>query len=927
LFCPENLVWVNAVIELRMNSNPRIMKATSFVSRVAVVLTCLTCAAVKVRAGATLNTIYHFNDFNGGVVTPAGGLVLSGNWIYGMGYGFGSNNGGVFKVQTDGKGFFVLKAFNWSNPKVQAGDGPGGDGYPGTGYGGLVLSPDGSVLYGLYPADGFGGGAVFRVNTDGTQFAFIHSFAGLLIGGDYDGASPSGGLALSPDGSVLYGTTLFGGSNGNGTIFSLNTNGGNYAVLYNFSALNSGANSNGSNPTGVVISPDGTTLYGTTYQGGSFVLGVFYAFTLSSNQLAVLHYFQYPGDLGEPVGTPLLSGGMLYGVQSGYGTGVDQSMVFAINTNGTFYEILQTFGSGFDANAFPVGLLALTGNTLYGTSTYGVPGQGNGLGNVFEVNIDGTGYADLNEFSGSDTNGVLPLTGLVASGRNLYGTTSAGGDFGGGTLFQLTPQAVLSLTVNAGTAFLHWADGLSEYNLQSSADAPTVTAYSNVPAFYYEPIDQPGFYRAASNTMTNMKTFFRLVSRPKPPTVITAPASALLTNGVTLNGSVLPNGADATYWFEYGLDTNYNGGTTASNIISASNSIAVQITNPITGLTSGTIYHFQLVATNIAGTNVGGDLTFTTATLASPPTAVTLSASAVSSGSAQLNGTVNPNGGDTTWWFEYGYDTNYSIANTASAVVSAANTNAVAVNILAGGLNPLTLYHYQLVTSNSAGVSYGGDQQFTTQGPPPTLVTLAASSITTTSAVLNGTVNGNGTAIAGYFQYGTDTSYGSDTSGNQFSSSNANYYATAEYSTAISGLTPNTTYHYRILAFNGSSEGFGADTNFTTATVVQPSPPTAQTTAATNVRLISGYTYTAQFNGTVNPNGVDTQVYFQYGVSQGSLSSTTPMYDIGSGTTPTSYNFTVNTLNQQTSSTYYFQIVASNSIAVTNGGILSFTLQ
>jgi len=80
--------------------------------------------------------------------------------------------------------------------------------------------------------------------------------------------------------------------------------------------------------------------------------------------------------------------------------------------------------------------------------------------------------------------------------------------------------------------------------------------------------------------------------------------------------------------------------------------------------------------------------------------------------------------------------------------------------------------------------------------------------------VLNGTVNGNGTPIAGYFQYGTNTNYGTNTSPQFYGQAN---YSVQSFSSILTyeNLISNTLYHYRIVAFNGVSEGFGQDQTFT----------------------------------------------------------------------------------------------------------------
>jgi GH25 family lysozyme M1 (1,4-beta-N-acetylmuramidase) len=310
------------------------------------------------------------------------------------------------------------------------------------------------------------------------------------------------------------------------------------------------------------------------------------------------------------------------------------------------------------------------------------------------------------------------------------------------------------------------------------------------------------------------------------------------------------------------------------------------------------------------------------------PAPTTLSASNITTATATLSASDIPVGSNTLYWFKYGTDTNYINGVTVTNSL-ATSTNPASLSVPINGLTPSTVYHFQVVVTDDWGTQYGGDQQFTTLGLPPTLVTLAASSITATTATLNGTVNGNGTGIAGYFQYDLGaggTSYSYSTFNNQFFNSNDDYYATAEYSTGISNLSPNTTYHYRILAFNGASEGFGADTNFTTAAADEA--PTAVTDGYTNLVLISGSTFGAQLTGTVDPNGTDTTVYFSYGTGpqQGALNFTTPPYDIGAGTSPTNYSYTVSNLNDAVSSVWYFSIIASNSFGVANEDILSINL-
>src|SRR5207249_8175964 len=126
---------------------------------------------------------------------------------------------------------------------------------------GLVLGGD--TLYGTTSDGGaWGGGAVFKLNTDGSDFAVLHSFTA-YSSSNADGADPRAELTLV--GSTLYGTTAAGGSGGSGTVFKVDTNGNGFAVLHSFYYTNT----DGDFPRGRLVL-SGETLYGTTSYGGTW---------------------------------------------------------------------------------------------------------------------------------------------------------------------------------------------------------------------------------------------------------------------------------------------------------------------------------------------------------------------------------------------------------------------------------------------------------------------------------------------------------------------------------------------------------------------------------------------------------------------------------------------------------------------------------
>ena len=186
---------------------------------------------------------------------PSGGVVVSGPTVYGATKGGGFfNHGTVYKLNTDGSGFTCLHQFAAT---------AAGSTYPFTNEDGispqneLVLS--GASLYGATLLGGTSGnGTIFTINTDGTGFTVLHNFTG------NDGANPEG-LALA--GSTLYGVTQGGGLWGNGTVFCINTNGTGFTTLHHLSATVNGANTDGASPKdGVIVS--GVCLYGTAALGG-----------------------------------------------------------------------------------------------------------------------------------------------------------------------------------------------------------------------------------------------------------------------------------------------------------------------------------------------------------------------------------------------------------------------------------------------------------------------------------------------------------------------------------------------------------------------------------------------------------------------------------------------------------------------------------
>ena len=279
----------------------------------------------------------------------------------------------------------------------------------------------------------------------------------------------------------------------------------------------------------------------------------------------------------------------------------------------------------------------------------------------------------------------------------------------------------------------------------------------------------------------------------------------------------------------------------------------------------------------------------------------------ITNSSVRLNGTVNPNGLTTSVHFEYGRTTSYGSSSPTHSYSGNTTQN---VSIDSAGFATNTRYHFRLVATNVLGTTYGSDGTFTTltfTGPPVT-ATNSATRVASFSATLNGSVYPHGSATTVYFQYGTTTGYGLTTpadtkTGNRYQDVTAN----------INGLTASTTYHYRIVATNSFGTRYGSDRTFTTLA------PTGRPVVTTDpASLIASFS--ARVNGSLNPHGLTTTVYFQYGTTTGYGLTTAPHSHTGN----TFQNITANVNGLAASTTYHFRTVAINSAGTTYGADRTF---
>ena len=369
---------------------------------------------------------------------------------------------------------------------------------------GLILS--GNTLYGTTVQGGiFGNGTIFTINTNGQDFTNLYSFTSSPFPGtNSDGANPHASLILS--GNILYGTASDGGRWGRGTVFAIHTDGSAFTNLHSFTAVSNNlatgyfSNNDGMFPSGALLL-SGNTLFGTAPGGGSENLGTVFALNTDGSGFRILHSFTNNFDGSAPGAGLILSGNTLFGTDEEGGTN-DLGAIFAVTTNGMQFTALHNF-TGSDGGQPNDGLI-MSGNILYGTTYEG----GSGFdGTAFAVNTDGSGFTNLHNFSGSD--GSHPTAGLILSGNTLYGTATQGVDQGNGDVFSITlPPAppLLIITRLDTNVVLRWPTNAQGFILEFATNLVSPVVWNtNLPP----PIIVNTNY-AVTTAISSVQKFYRL---------------------------------------------------------------------------------------------------------------------------------------------------------------------------------------------------------------------------------------------------------------------------------------------------------------------------------------------------------------------------------------------------------------------------------
>ena len=634
---------------------------------------------------ATYTELYSFSTSDPAGNQPFGGLVFGkdGN-LYGTTFEGAAHSGGaVFQLvlPTGSTAATVQPVYVFTG-------GATGDGSTAT----LAVDAAGD-LFGTFPDSGtYGHGLIFELVPTTTTTPYTYTFDSFYSFQPPEGTAPTAQMTLGADGN-FYGTTQSNGTGLDGTVYVYNPKTGVTSTLHNFTGQGTTA-TDGSTPLGRLVEATPGVFYGTTSAGGTGNEGTIYRLNTATDAatgaitgtVILLYSFttSTTSGFGPQAGLTLAADGNYYGTANRGGTSSDGT-IFQFNPT-TLAVIPVANFNGTNGSQPVAGLILAKDGTLYGTTSQGGTfansnddDEADG-GTVFRFDPAASALTTLVNFNGTD--GTEPISALLQGADGfLYGTTSAGGANGLGTVFQVDPATGLFTTLvnlNPATgaspqgALVQTGDG----NFYGATAADGTSGHGTV--FQFNPntgavvsvfnfggiagvspaslsLDASGnIYGTTGTGSINKGEPIGLLAKRLGKTPAGVQADAVHTDAVTgveaindTNGSI----------FELLVAPTITSGTVATGTVNAAFSFAVTATlnptafaatglpagltiDPATGLISGTPTATGTSTVTVTASNAGGTATQTLTIVIQPPAVVPIPAVPVINSGTPPGGTV-----------------------------------------------------------------------------------------------------------------------------------------------------------------------------------------------------------------------------------------------------------------------------------------------
>lgn len=413
---------------------------------------------------------------------------------------------------------------------------------------------------------------------------------------------------------------------------------------------------------------------------------------------------------------------------------------------------------------------------------------------AYAINAAGTSYG--NELTFGTGTGAISLTTNVVSGITTTSAISGGNIssdggsnvIGRGVCWSEESSPTVSLTTKTSNS-----SGLGSFSSSLTGLSPGRLYYVRAYA-----TNSVGTSYGAEQSFVTLATL---------PYVTTTQATEITSSSAMTGGLVTTDGssivtARGVCWSTYGDPLNY------PNTLTLNGAGVGSFVSPLTNLIFGMNYWVRAYATNSAGTAYGNLISFLTEPILASVT--TNEATNLTAFSASISGKVNNGGGSSvaTRGICWGVAPNPTIDD--SKIVSGYGMGTFPISLT--GLKQGTTYHARAFATNAVGVAYGNDVVFTTPDAVINLTTTAASTISTTSVLLGGSINSVGGA--------TVTSRGVCWSINPHPTLSDGQLAIAStsdtYSGKVTGLTADTKYYVRSFATNAVGTYYGNEISFST---------------------------------------------------------------------------------------------------------------
>ena len=470
-------------------------------------------------------------------------------------------------------------------------------------------------------------------------------------------------------------------------------------------------------------------------------------------------------------------------------------------TGVTFSNNMTTDGLGAAARV-DGGTFSLTNSTVVGGNHGGIENS-SGTVTLTNVTIDGNAGGGLDSTSDASPNPTTITDTIVADGCiNTFGLVSGGGNIYPSSTCDLTPAGTDQPDGTPGLASLADNGGPTE----TEALLSTSDAIDNGVACPSE--DQRHFLRSDTCDIG------AYAAGPQ----VSGTAGDSVTAEFFANVSLRDCPGTAT------IDWGDGAGPVSASVSCGQPGDFLPIT--VTGShTYGAGGYYHLTGESDDGSQFAGGALIA----AAPPTVGAPGVTGVTAATAVVGTTINPLGTETSYLVNYGTTTSYG--QQTGSFDAGSGTTDQAVSATLQGLLPATTYHVQVVATNSAGTTASSDATFTTAAAaaapppapalsPPGVGALSVTVVATASVVVSATVNPNGSPTFYHVEYGLTAAYGQQTGAVSAGSGTS----AQAVSVTLSGLSPGTGYHVRVVAANPAGTGASSDATFTT-TATGPPPP------------------------------------------------------------------------------------------------------